>query len=65
MRLELVVEVLDLLMRPPTDWTGDTPTGASNDVYYITATRRKDVWKYMIFARHDFDRVQQHPFCAS
>ena len=38
MSLELVVEILDLLMQPLANRTGDDPTGASNNFYYTTST---------------------------
>ena len=38
MSLELVIKILDLLMRPPANQTDDAPTGASNDVYYTIST---------------------------
>ena len=56
MSLELVVEILDLLMRPPADRTDDAPIGASNNVYYSTSTWKNYVWKYVVVVRHDFDK---------
>ena len=36
MSLEMVLEIQDILMRPPAYWADDFPTGAPNDVYYTT-----------------------------
>ena len=56
MSLELVVEILDLLMQPLANRTGDAPTGASNDFYYTTSTWKNYMWKYIVILSHGFDK---------